>query len=84
MVHAARDEGHTICTLPGEGTSNTDLVTCAECLFHLITETLADRDAAAGSMEALEYCRLLAQLTHPDLVITVIVGRPAPTYAELN
>lgn len=68
MIHVERYEGMSYCTGAGETGANPDEATCGECLFHLITEALEGED---GELRALEYAALLAQLTHPELTITV-------------
>lgn len=40
----------------------------AEAWFHMVTDCLED---SGRELEALQWCRMLAQAANPDLVITV-------------
>lgn len=74
MIHmrVGRGEWHAFsCGIEGETSGDVSEVTCAECLYHMITGALEQADR---ELDALEYCRLLAQLAHPELTITTIVG----------
>lgn len=83
MIHMRTRQGdwHAFsCGVEGEASGDVSKVTCAECLYHMITGALEQADR---ELDALEYCRLLAQLQHPNMIITVAVGPALPTYAEL-
>lgn len=77
MVHGARRNATTYCTAQGRASTDTDEITCGECLWHIASEAL---EGTGEELIALEAVRRIAELAHPELRITTSVGPvlPAP------
>lgn len=51
-----------------------------EALCQAVTEAL---EGTGQELEALEWMRCLAELTHPDLRITTLIGPVVPAFSDL-
>jgi hypothetical protein len=80
MIHGARQNATSYCTAKGQASTDTDTITCEECLWHIASEAL---EGTGEELIALEAVRRIAELAHPELRITTLVGPVLPNFSDL-